>query len=123
MQNITAASVQFESAPGDKRANLNKIRGFVERAARQHVQLIVFPECCVTGYWFLRHLSRDEFAALAEPVFKGPSSQCLISLAQEVQMTIGVGLIEAGENEGSTTLMLSRCLTALPSGTVRFTPS
>ena len=115
MQNITVASVQFESAPGDKRANLNKIRGFVERAARQHVQVIVFPECCVTGYWFLRHLSRDEFAALAEPIFEGPSSQCLISLAQEVQMTIGVGLIEAGEDGR----FYNTYIVAMPDGTAR----
>jgi hypothetical protein len=79
VRNITVASVQFETAPGDKAANLSKIRAFVEKAARRNVELIAFPECCITGYWFLRHLSRDDFAALAEPVFAGPSSQWLAS--------------------------------------------
>ncbi len=98
MRNITVASVQFESAPGDKAANLAKIRTFVEAASNRNAQLIVFPECCITGYWFLRHLSRDELAALAEPVFEGPSSRCLISMAREFQMTIGAGFIEAGQD-------------------------
>ena len=98
MRNLIAASVQFESVPAGKAANLATIRSFVDRAAGQNVELIVFPECCVTGYWFLRHLSRDEFAAVAEPVFEGPSSQCLIALAREFRMTIGAGLIEAAED-------------------------
>jgi predicted amidohydrolase len=74
MRNITVASVQFESKPGDKQANLATIRRFVESAAQQKAEIIAFPECCITGYWFLRNLNREEFAALAEPVFEGPSS-------------------------------------------------
>ncbi|MCX6622533.1 MAG: acyltransferase, partial [Acidobacteria bacterium] len=75
MRNVRVASVQFEHAPGDKRANLAKIRSFVEQAAREKVEIIAFPECCITGYWFLRNLPEAEFAALAEPVFAGPSSR------------------------------------------------
>jgi predicted amidohydrolase len=96
MRNITVAAAQFEHTPGDKAANLGKIRKLVEQAARRNVELIAFPECSITGYWFLRHLGREEFAALAEPVFDGPSSQCLIAMAREYNMTIGAGLIEAG---------------------------
>jgi predicted amidohydrolase len=98
MRNLVVASVQFEHSPGDKQANLGKIRTFVEQAARQDVELIVFPECCITGYWFLRNLGREEFAALAEPVFEGPSSQTLMAMAQQYKMTIGAGLIEAGKD-------------------------
>ena len=88
------AAVQLEHAPGDKAANLEKIHRFVEQAAGQAVEAIAFPECCVTGYWHLRHLSRDELVALAEPVCGGPSSQSLVALAQHYQMTIGAGLVE-----------------------------
>lgn len=115
MRDITVASVQFESAPGDKWANLAKMRSFVEAAANWNVELIVFPECCVTGYWFLRHLSRDELAALAEPVFEGPSSQCLISMAREFQTTIGAGLIEAGEGHQ----FYNAYVVAMPDGTAQ----
>jgi predicted amidohydrolase len=94
MKNMRVASVQFEHASGDKKANLDKIASFVARAAADGVELIVFPECCITGYWFLRNLSRQELLALAEPVGEGPSSQALLRLAQEHEMTIGAGLVE-----------------------------
>ncbi len=98
MKNIRAASVQFEHSPGDKEANLKKIQSFVEEAKRKSVEMIVFPECCITGYWYLRHLSREELAGLAEPVFEGASSQFIISMAEKHQMTIGAGLIEKSKD-------------------------
>lgn len=56
MNNIRAASVQFQHVPGDKPANLNKICAFVERAEPSGVDLIVFPEMCINGYWHVRKL-------------------------------------------------------------------
>lgn len=95
MKALRVASVQMEHAPSDKAANLGKVRHFVEEAAQQGVEMIAFPECCLTGYWHLRHLSRQELADLAEPVPQGPSSQALLGLSREFQMTLGAGLIEA----------------------------
>ena len=97
MTTIRAAAVQFEHASGDKRANLAKIRSFVAQAANQEVQIIAFPECCITGYWFLRHLSRDQFAELAEPVPDGSSTRAIVQLAAQHRMTIGAGLIEVAD--------------------------
>jgi len=115
MRNVRAAAVQFEHAPGDKRANLDKIRGFVQGAARQGVEIIAFPECCITGYWFLRHLSREELVELAEPVFDGPSSRALLALAVESQMTIGAGLVEIAEDGP----MYNTYVVAMPNGECR----
>jgi predicted amidohydrolase len=115
MRNVRVASVQFEHAPGDKRANLNKIRSFVEQAAREQVQIIAFPECCITGYWFLRNLPQADFAALAEPVFAGPSSQELIDLSRTSGITIGAGLIEAGDDGR----FYKAYVVAMPDGTAR----
>lgn len=95
---MRAASVQFEAAPGDKRANLAKIRAFIEQAAAQRADLVVFPECSVTGYWFLRRLSPAEIAALAEPVPDGPSTQELVALARGHGITVGAGLIERADD-------------------------
>src|ERR1043165_6479195 len=93
---LRVASVQFESAPGDKDANFRKVETFVEQAARQNVRLIVFPECCITGYWFIRNLSVEALAQLAEPIFDGPSSRRLIELAKRFGLALGAGLVEAG---------------------------
>ena len=98
MRNIRVASVQFEHDPGSKQENLEKIRSFVKKAAHQSVEMIAFPECCITGYWFLRHLSREDLVTLAEPVLSGPSSRTLVSLSREYNMTIGAGLVEIAED-------------------------
>jgi len=94
MKDIRVASVQFEHQNGNKQANLDKIAGFVRRAAAENAEIVVFPECCITGYWFLRHLSREELCQLAEPVFGGPSCRFLTALAKEHGVTIGAGLVE-----------------------------
>ena len=41
MRDIKVAAVQFEHTPGNKQANLSKIRRFVERASEQRVEIIV----------------------------------------------------------------------------------
>ncbi|HYO82954.1 MAG TPA: nitrilase family protein [Bryobacteraceae bacterium] len=98
MQDIVAGSIQFESVQGDKAANLDTIRGFCARAAEQGVQLLAFPECCVTGYWFLRNLSEKQLRDLAEPALDGPSARALRTLSLQYQMTIGAGIVEAGDD-------------------------
>jgi len=121
MRNIRVASVQFEHAAGDKQANLAKIGGFAGRAAAQGVELIVFPECCITGYSFLRKLSREQLRALAEPVPDGlpvrgiplgTSSQALMALAKKHGMTVGAGLIEVAA-DGK---MYNTFVVAMPNG-------
>jgi len=94
MSKLRAAVVQMEHTAGDKRANFAKVEAFVRQAAAQRVELLAFPECCLTGYWFLRKLTRTQIESLAEPVPEGPSSQRLLALAHQHQMTIGAGLIE-----------------------------
>ncbi len=74
------------------------VRSFVAQASAEQVDLLVFPEMCITGYWHVRSLSRDAIDALAEPVPNGPTTEALLSLASEYSMTIGAGLIERGED-------------------------
>jgi len=95
---LRVASVQMECAPGDKAANFSKIELWVARAASQDAGLILLPECCVTGYWFIRNPSVPQLAAPAEPVPDGPSIRRLSDLARRHQLTAGAGLIEAAED-------------------------
>ena len=98
MKPIRAAAVQFNHTPGDKSANLATIARFVDDAAEQNVDLVTFPEMCITGYWHVRNLSRGEIEGLAERVPDGPSSQKLLEHAWRTGMTIGAGLIEQGDD-------------------------
>ena len=94
MNPIRAATVQFNHQPGDKAANLAIIGAFTQQAVDAGVDLLIFPEMCVTGYWHVRQLSREQIDALAEPVPDGPTSAALLRMSKDTGMTIGVGLIE-----------------------------
>jgi predicted amidohydrolase len=96
MRDIRVATVQFQHAPGDKAYNLGRIQHFVAEAGRAGVEVIAFPEMCITGYWHVRKLSADDVETLAEPVPDGPSSRELLRLSVQQGMTIGAGLIERG---------------------------
>ena len=97
MRRIKAAAVQFNHAPGDKAYNLDRIHSFVHEASSAKVELLTFPEMCITGYWHVRKLLRPEIEVLAEPIPSGISTQELLRLSAKHNMTIGAGLIEITE--------------------------
>lgn len=112
---LRVAAVQMESKAGDKAANFAKLESFVKQAAQQDVKLIVFPECCITGYWFIRNLTPKALEQLAEPLLDGESSQRLIGLSKKHGMSIGAGLLEAGENG----VFYNSYVVAMPNGETR----
>ncbi|MCD6286761.1 MAG: nitrilase family protein [Anaerolineae bacterium] len=114
MKNLRAAAVQFNHGPGDKVYNMGRIRAFTAEAHQQDIDLLVFPEMCITGYWHVRKLSREEIQELAEPVPSGPSTQELLSLAASTGMTIGAGLIEQAD-DGT---LYNTYVVAMPNGEI-----
>jgi len=113
MRDIRVATVQFQHAAGDKAYNFGRIRHFVTEAAHARVEMIAFPEMCLTGYWHVRKLSRAAFEALAEPVPDGPSTRDLLDLSREHGMTIGAGLLERAPDGG----VYNAYVVAMPDGT------
>ncbi|MBP2681142.1 MAG: ramA 3, partial [Candidatus Krumholzibacteriota bacterium] len=112
MKRIRVASVQFEHKPNDKNANFEKIESFVNKASTEKVEIIAFPECCITGYWHLRHLSRPEMEELAEPIGTGPSTRRLLALSKQSGMTVGAGLIEISDDR----VLYKAYVVAMPDG-------
>ena len=80
MRDTRVAAVQFQHAPGDKSYNLGRVRHFVAEAAKAKVEIVAFPEMCLTGYWHVRKLSPAAFEALAEPVPDGTCTRALLKL-------------------------------------------
>lgn len=111
MTTIRAAVVQFEHTAGDKRANFAKIELFARRAAQQQVEILAFPECCITGYWFLRNLTRSQLLDLAEAVPDGPSTRRLLALSRQHKMLLGAGLVELDGDR-----MYNTYVVAMPNG-------
>jgi predicted amidohydrolase len=114
METYKTATVQFQHTPGNKEVNLEIIAAYVDEAGKDGVKLIVFPEMCITGYWHVRKLSREEIQVLSEPVPDGPSTRKLVDLATKYKMTIGAGLIELAENG----LLYNTYVVALSDGSV-----
>jgi predicted amidohydrolase len=113
MRDIRVAAVQFQHAPGDKSYNLGRVRYFATEAARQKVEIIAFPEICLTGYWHVRKLDRAGVGALAEPVPDGPSTRELLRLSRDLGLTLGAGLIERGDDDR----LYNAYVVAMPDGT------
>jgi predicted amidohydrolase len=111
-QPLRVAAVQMESQAGNKDANLATIEAFVAQAAAQAVDFVVFPECCITGYWFIRHLTERQLGNLAESIPDGASTQRLKALAAQYAISIGTGLVEK-----SGTGFYNSYVVALPDGT------
>jgi predicted amidohydrolase len=117
MESIRAAVVQFEHAAGDKAANFAKIERYAAEAATRGVRLLAFPECCVTGYWFLRNLTHRQLIDLAEPVPHGPSTRRLLDLSRRHGMTLGAGLVE--HDDAGVGRLYNTYVVAMPDGRAR----
>lgn len=94
MRDIRVAVAQFEHRNADKRFNLSRIRELSRRAVTQGAEIVSFHECSISGYTFAQRLSREELAAIAEPVPDGPSTRELIAIARDVGVPVLAGLFE-----------------------------
>jgi predicted amidohydrolase len=87
---IKIAAVQIEPKLMKTGDNLRSIRHATQKAADNHADLIVFPECSLTGYIFS---SRQEALPFAETI-PGPSAEKLVHLCQELKVYVIFGLLE-----------------------------
>ena len=95
---MKVGSVQFNHVAGDKTANFAIMEKFIAKAVSQGVEMIVFPEMCITGYWHVRNLSESEIANLAEAYPDGESCRELSKLSKEHGIIIGAGFVESGDD-------------------------
>ena len=62
-EKISVTLAQMDPVLENKESNLKKMQSWIERAAREESDLIVFPEMSLTGYSL-----RDHVFALSEPI-------------------------------------------------------
>lgn len=94
MDNLKISTAQFEARDGDKAYNLSVIEKLTKKASEEGSNVIAFHECCITGYTFTRHLSKEQMLDLAEFVPNGSSTKQLIEIAAKYDMVILAGLFE-----------------------------
>ncbi|MBT4012852.1 MAG: acyltransferase [Planctomycetaceae bacterium] len=91
---MKVATVQFQHVAGDITANLAVVKNYVLKAATKNVELVIFPECCLSGYWHLRNLTREQLGKIGQNVPAGFACTQVTELARTYNITIGVGLVE-----------------------------
>ncbi len=87
---IKIAAVQMNPRIMGNRENLDNILIKTRSAASNGADLIVFPECALTGYVFA---SREEAIPFMETI-PGPSTDRLIACCKELSVHVIVGLLE-----------------------------
>ena len=90
MADTHIACVQMDVAIGNIAANLGQIIARIREAAAHKAQLVIFPECALTGYCFD---SLDEAMPFAESL-DGPSAQAIAAVCGEIGVHAVVGFIE-----------------------------
>jgi predicted amidohydrolase len=88
---MKVAAAQIHPRFANPEVNRKILQRTIRRAGAQDVDLIVFPELCVTGYNFT---SFEQVQTIAEPVPNGATTQLFVELAQEHGMIIVAGLAE-----------------------------
>ncbi len=88
---VKVAAAQINPRLMKNADNLAKIMGRTREAAAAGADLIVFPECALTGYVF--H-SREEALPYAETV-PGPATGTVADLCRELEVHVVFGLLEA----------------------------
>ena len=102
MKALTLAVVQFTPRFGKKEENFSRMQDLVENIS---ADIILFPELCTTGYFFL---SREEVARVAETA-SGPSSAFFGKMARRKNAVVVAGFAERYRNN-----LYNACLVAVP---------
>ncbi|MHB0980533.1 MAG: carbon-nitrogen hydrolase family protein [Thermoleophilia bacterium] len=97
---VAAAQIDIEVAA--KQRNLDTIERSLGEAAGRGVELVVFPECTLTGYVITDQI---EVAALAEEV-PGASTARVAALCRELGLAAVVGLLERDGDAFYNTVVL-----------------
>ena len=87
---LRVASIQMDPQIEAVAANRATIEAQTRAAARDGAELVIFPECALTGYGFA---SRAEALRFAEPI-PGPSTQALVELCRELDVHVVLGMLE-----------------------------
>ena len=102
MAKTNIACAQIDCVLGDPKTNREKIIATIRAAAERDAQLVIFPECALTGY---AYNSLDEAVPFAENV-DGRSAQAIADVCRQTKAYAIVGFIEADGDKFYNAAML-----------------
>jgi len=97
---MKVGTIQFQHRAGQLAYNFERLTSLFTEGAQQGCELIISPECGLTGYWHLRHLSKDELRRLAQEIIEFDYLTRLGRLATEHGIALGAGYLELDVETG-----------------------
>lgn len=100
---VRVAVAQIDPVLGEKDVNLAAINRCIDTVADRGAQLVVFPECAVTGYVYG---SLDEALQVAEPI-PGPAAAAIAEMTARRGIYAVAGILERVEDRCYNAAVLS----------------
>lgn len=95
--------VNFHSIYGNKQANINNMKYYIEKAHEKGVKILLFPEMCVNGYVSSSDPNEASYkwaVESAEPL-DGPTAQTFAQIADDYDMYIVYGASQTIEGDSN----------------------
>ncbi len=105
---VRVAGIVLKWIRGDKEANYRRAEPLIREAVRGGAQIICTTECFLDGYAIAdKSIPLDTYRALGESIPEGPYFKRLAALADELEVHLIAGLLEAdGEDRYNTAVLL-----------------
>jgi predicted amidohydrolase len=105
---VRVAGIVVKWIRGDKEANYRRLEPRVREAAAKGARIVVTTECFLDGYAIAdKSIPLEIYRALGEPIPAGPYFRRLQRLADELDIHLVAGMLEAdGELRHNTTVIL-----------------
>ena len=95
-EKFLVALAQISCKRGDKKANIQKMEEYTDKAKQRGADLVIFPELSLTGY-----IIRDELFDLAEKI-PGSSTSAMEKIAKKHETYIVFGMPEISQKTQAT---------------------
>jgi dihydroorotase/N-acyl-D-amino-acid deacylase len=104
---VRVAGIVLKWIRTDKAANYRRAEAMIREAAKGGAKLVCTTECFLDGYAIAdKSIPLDEYRALGEPIPDGPYFQKLSRLADELNIHLIAGMLEADGEERFNTAVL-----------------
>lgn len=106
---VRVAGIVLKWVRGDKEANWDRAKIMIREAAENGAEIVVTTECFLDGYAIAdKSIPLDRYRKLGEPIPDGKYARRLIELADELDIHLIAGMLEAdGEERFNTAIVVS----------------
>jgi predicted amidohydrolase len=107
-ETVKVAGIVLKWVRGDKEANYRRAEPMIREAAARGAKIVCTTECFLDGYAIAdKSIPLDVYRALGERIPEGPYCRRLMALADELDITLIAGLLEAdGDARYNTAILI-----------------